>query len=298
MRFSRTGPLTLYFVLAYVLAWLYWIPLVMAEHGWISLPWSSHAPGLVAPLLAALAVTAATEGRRGLRDLAGRMVRWRIGIRWTAFALSPVALFAAAALILVPFGSAPAVDDLGRFDGIGELGPVGIWLALVVVNGLGEETGWRGFAHDRLNAAGGDPRRAVGIVAALWAGWHLPLFFFHEGFEELAPLALPGWFIGLGAGAVVLAWLYERSGRSILAVAVWHGSYNWAVATDAGDGAVSVIVTGTVIAAAVLLTRRGDFTRSGSRARAPRREPAGRSSASWPARSSRSSARTRTRRPR
>ena len=38
------------------------------------------------------------------------------------------------------------------------------------------------------------------------------------------PLILPGFFIGLTAGALVLTSLYNGTGGSILAVAVWHAS--------------------------------------------------------------------------
>lgn len=252
-------PVVAFFVLAYALAWAYWVPLALAHHGWFSLPWTTHLPGLTAPLLAAIIVTWATERTEGLRDLVRRMVQCRIEARWTLVAVSPLVFFAAIAGVMTLTGSGPTADALGRFDGIGDLGVPGLLAVLIVVNGIGEEAGWRGYAHHHLHT-GDDPRRAVGIVALLWASWHLPLFFFHEGFRELPVYALPGWLIGIGAGAVVLAWLYERSGCSILAVAVWHGTYNWAAATDAADGAIGAVVTAAVILAALWLTRHGDFT--------------------------------------
>lgn len=42
---------------------------------------------------------------------------------------------------------------------------------------LFEEPGWRGFALPRLEARFG-PIRASLFLARLWAGWHLPLFFY------------------------------------------------------------------------------------------------------------------------
>jgi membrane protease YdiL (CAAX protease family) len=45
---------------------------------------------------------------------------------------------------------------------------------------VNEEPGWRGFALPRLQARYG-PMQATMILAALWAGWHLPLFW------------VPGW---------------------------------------------------------------------------------------------------------
>jgi hypothetical protein len=43
------------------------------------IPPSSRAAG---PMLAALTVTGLVRGRAGLRELLGRMGRWRVGLRW------------------------------------------------------------------------------------------------------------------------------------------------------------------------------------------------------------------------
>jgi membrane protease YdiL (CAAX protease family) len=51
-----------------------------------------------------------------------------------------------------------------------------------------------------------------------------------DSYQSLGPAALPGFFLGLTCGAVVLTWVYNRCGHSILAAAVWHGCYNLATA--------------------------------------------------------------------
>jgi len=78
----------------------------------------------------------------------------------------------------------------------------------------------------RIAAAAASARSYAGtlVLAALWAGWHAPLFFILASYGS--PLILPGFFIGLTAGALVLSSLYNGTGASILAVAVWHASYN------------------------------------------------------------------------
>lgn len=53
----------------------------------------------------------------------------------------------------------------------------------------------------------------------------------------------------------MLAWVYDRTGSSIPAVAAWHGTYNWAVVTEATDDAVAAIVAGLVIASALWIMR-------------------------------------------
>jgi hypothetical protein len=91
------------------------------------------------------------------------------------------------------------------------------------------------------------------VLAALCAGWHAPLFFILASYA--ARSSFPGFFIGLTAGALVLSSLYNGTGASILAVAVWHASYNLSAAT-AADGIIAAITTTCVIFGAVSLVQR------------------------------------------
>ena len=98
--------------------------------------------------------------------------------------------------------------------------------------------------------------RATLGLAALWAGWPAPLFFILASYGDFNPLILPGFFIGLAAGAFVLTSLYNNTGGSILAVAVWHASYNLAAATTAADRIIAAVATTCVIVWAVSLVGR------------------------------------------
>ena len=50
--------------------------------------------------------------------------------------------------------------------------------------------------------------------------------------------------------------IYNGSGGSVRAVAVWHALYNLCAATATGEGAISAVVTGCVIFWAVSLIQR------------------------------------------
>jgi membrane protease YdiL (CAAX protease family) len=139
--------------------------------------------------------------------------------------------------------------------GLPQWGILFVWAALVLVGGLGEETGWRGFALPAL-------RRRHGLLASslllvpIWAGWHLPLFFLLQNFRDLGPVGVPGFLIGLACGSILLAWLYESAGASILIVAVWHGTYNVTAATAGAHGTVAAVVsTGVMVMAALIVWR-------------------------------------------
>jgi membrane protease YdiL (CAAX protease family) len=139
----------------------------------------------------------------------------------------------------------------------------GALLAMVlVIIGYGEEVGWRGFAWARLRE-----RHSIAGAAALlgivWAGWHLPVFWLDTGMQGLDWFVIPGWIIGLMAGAVVLGWLYERACSSLLIVAIFHTLLNLASATLATEGLPAAVTTTAVIFWAVVILRR---ERSRSRA--------------------------------
>jgi membrane protease YdiL (CAAX protease family) len=80
--------------------------------------------------------------------------------------------------------------------------------------------------------------------------------FFAVAYEDFDPFTLVGFFVGLTAGALVLTSLYNGTGGSILAAAVWHGSYNLAAATAAAEGTIAAVATACVIFWAVSLVQR------------------------------------------
>ena len=60
-------------------------------------------------------------------------------------------------------------------------------------------------------------------------------------------------FLGLTCGAVILTWLYNWSGGSILLVAVWHGLYNFISGTQAATGMLAAVVSTLVMIQGVVL---------------------------------------------
>src|SRR5947209_13401545 len=80
----RRHPLAVFLVLLFTLTWLFQIPWIASTEGW--LPFTFPVPLLFVmgwmPGLAAILVTGATSGRAGIRTLLGRILIWRVGIRW------------------------------------------------------------------------------------------------------------------------------------------------------------------------------------------------------------------------
>jgi membrane protease YdiL (CAAX protease family) len=261
----RRRPVVSFAVLAYMLSWAWWIP--MALRGEVVRPgdgWPTHLPGLAGPAVAAVVVTALVDGRAGLRDLAARLTRWRVGRWWWLLVVGTAALALLGVGVAVVTGEpVPSLDEFASYSGIGMIGLPAVVAVAFLVNGVGEEAGWRGFAVDRLLRRHGLTRTAL-VVAVLWLGWHLPLFWMHDSFRSFGAAGTAGWGIALVAASLVLTWMYRDSGRSILLVAAWHTAFNLATATEATGFTVGMLASVLVITVAVGIVRRERSDQVGS----------------------------------
>ena len=86
-----------------------------------------------------------------------------------------------------------------------------------------------------------------GIIMDLLAG---PTFsgdvMSNIGYAAIGLRMLPGFFLGILAGAIVLTWLYNSSRGSVLAAALWHASFNFVTASPNAAG-LAVAVTSTLV---------------------------------------------------
>jgi CAAX protease family protein len=258
-RQAYAGPrldvkaLVVFFALAFALSWLWVFPLAAAHLVVLrGEGWPTHYPALFGPAIAAVVVTAWTMGRPGIGDLLARVARWQVPPRWWLVALSPAAFLGLALIAMAAAGKAlPSAANFGRFSGIPAIGLVGV-LLLIVFGALGEETGWRGYALPQLQRRF-SPLTSSLILAVLWFAWHLPQFFVISTYRHSSPVQYVGMLLGLACGAVILTWLYNRSGGSILLVAVWHGLYNLVSGTQAATGMLAAVVSTLVMIQGVTL---------------------------------------------
>lgn len=228
-QFARRHPLATFVLLAYAISWLLTIPFILAEwgmlHGDYRIAFTLKSFG---PFMAAYLTTFLIEGKEGLVRLRKRVRQWRAGWPWYAFIFAGIPVLFLAGIAVQP-GALADFKDLTPAVFISYL----VSFIVVAFGGgpLGEEPGWRGFALSRLQEQHGALKGTL-ILAVIWTGWHLP------DFLTSAQGGGPGTGIGVflvnfpiflllvSALAIILTWVYNHTGGSILLAILAHGSVN------------------------------------------------------------------------
>jgi uncharacterized protein len=218
---------------------------------------------VVGVALPAFLVVAAVYGRAGVRDLARRSLRWRVGLRWYLLAVVglPVTTTAAASAL---YGTTPIDALASKWTLVFTLLLPDLLLRLVLLN-LAEEIGWLGFLQARLQDRYG-PLKACGLIEIPFAIWHVPsVLVDYAGQLSVALLVLGFFTIAQLFGRVVIMWLYNSTRRSVLLVGLYHATHNMTINHLPGEllgvppEAGFFIVTGIVAitAVAIILLTRG-----------------------------------------
>ncbi|MGS2587045.1 CPBP family intramembrane glutamic endopeptidase [Streptomyces hebeiensis] len=262
------APLIWFFVMATALSWAAWTPYVVAETGLglveLNIPVLLGSTQLVGvlpgaylgPITAAFLVTAATDGRAGLRKWAGRLTKWRVGPRWY------VAVVVSVPLVLI-ITTLPLAGGDVRMPSVAVLAAYLPMLAFqMITTGLAEEPGWRDFALPRLQPKYG-PLKGTLILGPLWGMWHLPLFFTEWGGWPDIDWVTPVVFVaGAVTVSIVMTWVFNRTGESLPLAMLLHVSINTYVSVAAADmfpsydwqhGAHTVLLVSSGAAALVIL---------------------------------------------
>lgn len=249
LTLTKGHPVVAFYVLTITISWTYWIGLLV--HGDQVSPGSSatHLPGLLGPVCAAIVITALKSGRTGVaRLLRSSLFPSPPWLRGGFLAASPLlvaaVVFGALGLVGVPWPGFRSFLDYPGAPANWSLST--LLLAAFLINGCGEEAGWRGFALAALQPTMGKFSATL-VVAFMWLLWHAPLFWLNASMHALLGPLIIGWAFSLLCGAFVLSYVFNGSGASIFAVAVWHTLFNFLVGTSGGSGVPAAVVSTVVM---------------------------------------------------
>ena len=261
----KRHPLLSYFALTFAITWGLFVLAVGGPGGipatkeeFTTMPLLAILAALLGPSVSGILLTGLVYGREGFRNLFTRMRRWRVGARWYAVALLTAPLVFTA--VLIPLWLISPVFLPGIFASEAKVSFVLMGIVVGLIVGIFEELGWTGFAVPTLLKLRYGVLSTGLIVGVLWGAWHL------LGNDIWASVAtsggLPPALFAVGVGLVLLVgqlpayrvlmvWVYERSGGSLLLAILMHASYaanTFILNPEVGPGAMS----GASLLAAVL----------------------------------------------
>ena len=201
------------------------------------------------PLASASLLTLRRHGRQGLKRLLWRVFDFKrtSACRWYAAILClPVliSLLSLGVAVILGAGVAPAMAPLAALP---------LVLPFFFVLAAGEEVGWMGHAFDPMQARYGALGAALAL-GAIWAFWHVPFFVFMMP----DPIVMGARLITLVGTRVLIAWVFNNTGKSVFAAIVFHATGNALMITlpdTSTSGALGPLIScGVVLAAAAAVT--------------------------------------------
>ena len=220
----RAFPITSFLLLAFLYSWGCWFFLAASGFDYNQRIWKLiYVAGLSGPLMSSLCVSFAIGGMNEVRRLAGRVLIWKFSPVWYALALllAPALMLAAMGLYGLLFHKAIELPTV-------TLGVVAVTFGYMILRGgpANEELGWRGFVLPRLLERH-SPLRATAVLAPIWAVWHWPLWLLRGLPHRYWPFLV--FFLIVAPLTVLFTWLHLRTGGSVLAATLFHGSVNTAI---------------------------------------------------------------------
>ncbi|MDX1910664.1 MAG: type II CAAX endopeptidase family protein [Saprospiraceae bacterium] len=212
-----------FFGLACLISWGVWLPLYLPAFGYHGLPVLPlhHALGGLGPMIAAFWMSVREKKQRALFT---SLYKWRPLFYVLIALISPFLLnVAASVLVYFRIGQIPDLTVWGTSREFPHWTGITFFLYNLLFFGFGEETGWRGYVLPRLQGKF-EALPASLILAGFWALWHLPLFFYRPGYVDMNMAGITGWILSLATGSVLLSWLLNSSGGSLLVCAIFHAT--------------------------------------------------------------------------
>ena len=243
----------LFFSLAYLFTWIFWVPAIFVSENLGSL---LMVIGLIAPAVVSTLFVVFSGSDALKRDLRQKIIGF-YKVKWlnVFFAVLVFALIVVCSILLsLAFGQSldqfSFTDDFS-FTGVG----VGSALLTITLASIIEEVGWKGYCEDSIGNYMNWFWESM-IFGALWSFWHFPLIFIKGTYQAglmVNPLYVINFFVsGIPLGFII-TWVYLVSDRSILACMVFHLFVNFMQEKIAMTPETKCVETIVVTAATIVI---------------------------------------------
>ncbi|WP_418286265.1 CPBP family intramembrane glutamic endopeptidase [Halorubrum sp. DTA46] len=271
-----------FFVLTFVFSWMLWLPKVAVASGaetgvalidrLIILIAALPEVGAFGPTVAAVLLVFHHAGRRGVTRLLRRAVDFAFPRRWLLVVVALFPVLAVGALgVAVVWGVDPTLPWAGEVYVL----PIAFIYILLLGGPLQEEFGWRGYALDPLIDRFGALVGSLGL-GLVWGIWHLP-WFYMPSMTLYYQRPFIGFIITITLLSVVMTWVFQNTGGSLVPLILLHASFNWslwafpAIESDIGGQVFIILVLALTLS---ILFRHGttNFSSDNQSRRGKRRD--------------------------
>jgi membrane protease YdiL (CAAX protease family) len=191
-------------------------------------------------LIAALIVTATTEGKAGLKALWKRFWNRNLSIKW----LLVILLFNPMVRLIANLISRAAGGEHYPFLEQPNILPL---LLSGLIIGIQEEVGWRGYALPRFQARWGALTSSI-ILGAIWAPYHIGNWLIGERMDSFLEFSL--WIILI---SIFTTWIFNNTNGSILAAVLFHAVVTNGIAGCCGVTWAMELLLGIYLLAAIII---------------------------------------------
>jgi membrane protease YdiL (CAAX protease family) len=218
----RTRNVALFFVIAYGISWLLWLPQLLLSNGILQLPGMVGILDMFAPFgpfIAAFWLIGRTDGLEGAKGIWKQ--GWRLNFKkvWLFPTLFLLPLAGLITVVIMQMVGEPVQWEYG----VSGMALIPTFAIIYLFNALPEEYGWRGFTLKPLL------NRYSAIVASLitgllWGLWHLPLHFI-EGTVQ-ANIPVYQFVLQQMLLSIFYTWLYVNTQGGVLVPILFHAIGN------------------------------------------------------------------------
>lgn len=214
-------PEILFMLICIAVGWAVWIPMALSSHGFIKVPIPLYVRHIanMAPAISFIIVTVAFKGKEGFKQVAG-MLKFRLHpSRYIIATLLPISAATFALAMHLKLGG-DFLDPQGW-----PFYPLTLIVEFVSVL-IGQEIALRGYLYEKLKDAFG--MRYSGIISAFTVSlffviYKLPMFFVRAAVPHtIEYLPWAAWTLAVG---ILLVWIYESSGKSVIASSLLNASF-------------------------------------------------------------------------